>query len=83
MAKKKIKDFDVTIDTAKVDVEMKKEGENLDVKVDTAKVDVEVHKDEAGTTVTVEAENPIVEKIGNWLGRLFKRNLERKQNGNS
>lgn len=45
MAKKKIKDFEISIDTEKVDVKVKKKGDNVKVDVDTPKVDVNVTKE--------------------------------------
>jgi carbon monoxide dehydrogenase subunit G len=39
------KDFEVKVDTNKVDVNVKKEGDNLNVNIDTPKVDVNITKD--------------------------------------
>lgn len=46
MAKKKIEDFEVNVDTNKVDVKAKKEGENITVKVDTPNRSAEYTKKE-------------------------------------
>lgn len=46
MAKKKLKDFEVTVDTKKVDVKAKKEGENVTVKVETPNRSAEYIKTE-------------------------------------
>ena len=45
MAKKKIKDFNVSVDTEKVDVTIEKKGEDVKVNVDTPKVDVNIKKE--------------------------------------
>lgn len=45
MAKKKIKDINISVDTEKVDVTIEKKGDNVKVNVDTPKVDVNVTKE--------------------------------------
>jgi len=45
MAKKKIKDFEISVDTEKVDVKVKKKGDNVKVDVDTPKVDINITKE--------------------------------------
>lgn len=44
--KKKLEDFEVNVDTKKVDVKAKKEGENVTVKVDTPNRSAEYTKTE-------------------------------------
>jgi diaminopimelate epimerase len=95
MAKKKIKDFEISVDTEKVDVKVKKKGDNVKVDVDTPKVDVnvtkegekydseklDVHvkKDEAGTTVIVESDNSLLKKFGTWLSNIYVKRFNRKK----
>lgn len=45
MAKKKVKDFNVDVDTDKVDVKVEKKGKDLKVEVDTPNVDVKFTKE--------------------------------------
>ena len=45
MAKKKIKDINISVDTEKVDVKVEKKGDNVKVSVDTPKVDVNIKRE--------------------------------------
>lgn len=54
MAKKKIKDFDVTVDTEKVDVHVKKKGSDFDVDVKTQKVEVELKSEGENKTFKMD-----------------------------
>ena len=54
MAKKKIKDFDVTVDTEKVDVHVKKKGSDFDVDVKTQKVEVELKSEGENKTFNMD-----------------------------
>lgn len=44
--KKKLENFEINVDTNKVDVQAKKEGENITVKVDTPNISAEYVKTE-------------------------------------
>lgn len=54
MAKKKIKDFDVTVDTEKVDVHVNKKGSDFDIDVNTPKVDVELKSEGENKTFDMD-----------------------------
>jgi len=91
------KDFEVTVDTEKVDVNVKKEGDNINVNIDTPKVDVNITKDgkdksfsldskklkvqvdktEEGTTVNVEAGNNVLQKLGNWISKIYTKKFNK------
>ena len=54
MAKNKIKDFDVKVDTEKVDVHVKKKGSDFDVDVKTQKVEVELKSEGENKTFNMD-----------------------------
>ena len=71
MAKKKIKDINISVDTEKVDVNLKKEGDKKEFTLDGQKLDIHVEKTETGTVVTVDAQNSFLKKVGNWISKIF------------
>jgi len=71
MAKKKIKDINISVDTEKVDVNFKKEGDKKEFTLDGQKLDIHVEKTETGTVVTVDAQNSFLKKVGNWISKIF------------
>jgi hypothetical protein len=75
MAKKNVK---VTVDTDKVDIEIKKDEESKEFKLDSDKLDVHVKQDEKGTEVVVEAESSFMKKIGNFISRIFVKKFYKK-----
>ena len=70
-AKKEGKNVNVVVDTPKVDAELHIDGTKKEFKYDGQKLDVNVIKTEEGTTVTVDAQNSILKKIGNWLAKFY------------
>jgi len=75
--KKEGKNLDVVIDTPKVDVEVHTDEVKKEFKLDSEKLDVNVTKTEEGTTVTVEAENNILQKVGNWLAKFYAKKFNK------
>ena len=70
-AKKEGKKVNVVVDTPKVDAELHIDETKKEFKYDGQKLDVNVTKTEEGTTVTVDAQNSILKKIGNWLAKFY------------
>jgi hypothetical protein len=70
-AKKEGKNVNVVVDTPKVDAELHIDETKKEFKYDGQKLDVNVIKTEEGTTVTVDAQNSILKKIGNWLAKFY------------
>jgi hypothetical protein len=76
-AVKKDKKVDVVVDTPKVDVELHIDETKKEFKYDGQKLDVNVIKTEEGTTVTVDAQNSILKKIGNWLAKFYTKKFNK------
>ena len=70
-AKKEGKNVNVVVDTPKVAAELHIDETKKEFKYDGQKLDVNVIKTEEGTTVTVDAQNSILKKIGNWLAKFY------------
>lgn len=60
-----------------IDVTVKKEGDNIDIKLDTEKLDVNVVKTEEGTSVTVDAKNPLLKIAGKLLSKVLVKKLNK------
>jgi len=74
MAKKK-KDLNIDIDTKNIDVKVTRKDGEFHGKFDGKHIDVTIDKDENGTTIDIEGDGVISEKILNGLqklGRLIK-----------
>ena len=74
MAKKK-KDLNIDIDTKNVDIEVTRKDGKFHAEFDGKHIDVIVNKDENGTSVDIQGDGVISEKILNGLqklGRLIK-----------
>jgi hypothetical protein len=74
MAKKK-KDLNIDIDTKNIDVKVTRKGGEFHAEFDGKHIDVTIDKDENGTTIDIEGDGVISEKILNGLkklGRLIK-----------
>jgi hypothetical protein len=68
MAKKKIEDFEVNVDTNKVDIQAKKEGENVTVKVETPNRSAEYIKTEDEQSFKFDGKKLDVEVVKNEEG---------------
>jgi hypothetical protein len=60
-----------------IEVTVKKEGDNIDINLDTEKIDVNVVKTEEGTTVTVDAKNPLLRIAGKLLSKVLVKKLNK------
>lgn len=79
-AKKESKKFDATIDTPKVDIEIHADKEKKEFKYDGQKLDVEVKKTDKGTEVSVNTENGLLKRVGNFIGKLITRKFNKSEN---
>jgi hypothetical protein len=77
--KKKDKKLDVVVDTPKVDVTVKADEEEKKFVLDSRKLDVEVTKTDKGTTVKVEAETPVLQRVGKWVAHMMSKKFNRKK----
>lgn len=75
--KKEGKKVNVKVDTPKVDVEVHTDGEKKEFKLDTEKLDVNVVKTEEGTTVTVDAQNPLLKIAGNLISKVWLKKFKK------
>ena len=75
--KKKDKKVDVVIDTPKVDVEVHADEKKKTFVLDSRKLDVEVTKTAEGTTVKVEAQTPILKKVGLWVAHMMSKKFNK------
>lgn len=76
--KKKDKNLEVVIDTPKTDVVLTSNEEEKKFVLDSRKLDVEVTKTDEGTTVTVEAQTPMLQRAGKWIAHMMSKKLNRK-----
>ena len=76
-AKKEGKKVNVVVDTPKVDAELHIDETKKEFKYDGQKLDVNVTKTETGTTVTVDAQNSILKKVGNWLAKFYTKKFNK------
>jgi len=76
-AKKEGKKVNVVVDTPKVDAELHIDETKKEFKYDGQKLDVNVIKTEIGTTVTVDAQNSILKKVGNWLAKFYTKKFNK------
>lgn len=76
-AKKEGKKVNVLVDTPKVDAELHIDETKKEFKYDGQKLDVNVTKTETGTTVTVDAQNSILKKVGNWLAKFYTKKFNK------
>ena len=77
--KKKDKKLDVVVDTPNTDVELHTSEEEKKFVLDSKKLDVEVTKTNEGTTIKVEAQNPLLKRIGKWVAHMMSKKLNRKK----
>lgn len=75
--KKKDKNLDVVIDTPKVDVTVTANEEEKKFVLDSRKLDVEVTKTAEGTTVKVEAQTPVLKKVGAWVAHMMSKKFNK------
>lgn len=75
--KKEGKKVNVVVDTPKVDVEVNADGEKKEFKLDSEKLDVNVVKTEEGTSVTVDAKNPLLKIAGKLLSKVLVKKLNK------
>lgn len=75
--KKKDKKVDVVVDTPKVDVEVHATEEEKTFVLDSRKLDVEVTKTNEGTVVKVEAQTPVLKKVGKWVAHMMSKKFNR------
>lgn len=68
--------LNATYDGKNVDVEIKNTPEEKKFKYDSKKLDIEIEKTKEGTTVTVDAENGILQTIGKFISRIVLRRLK-------
>jgi len=76
-AVKKEKVVDVVVDTPNVDVTVHADEEKKKFVLDSRKLDVEVTKTDEGTTVTVEAQTPILKKVGLWVAHMMSKKFNK------
>lgn len=77
--KKEGKKLDAVVDTPKVDVEIHTDEIKKEFKLDSEKLDVNVTKTEEGTTVTVDAQNSFLKRVGNWLAKFYSRKFNKEK----
>jgi hypothetical protein len=77
--KKKDKNLEVVIDTPKTDVVLTSNEEEKKFVLDSRKLDVEVTKTDEGTTVKVEAQKPILKRVGKWVAHMMSKKFNRKK----
>ena len=80
MAKKKVApevEINAEVKVKKTRVSVKKKDKKVDVVVDTPKVDVEVTKTNEGTKVTVEAQTPVLKRVGKWVAHMMSKKFNR------
>lgn len=75
--KKKDKKVDVVIDTPKVDVEVHADEKKKTFVLDSRKLDVEVTKTAEGTTVKVEAQTPVLKRVGAWVAHMMSKKFNK------
>jgi hypothetical protein len=76
--KKKDKNLDVVVDTPNTDVEVHTTEEEKKFVLDSRKLDVEVTKTNEGTTVKVEAQTPVLKRVGKWVAHMMSKKFNRK-----
>jgi hypothetical protein len=75
--KKKDKNLDVVVDTPKVDVTVTANEEEKKFVLDSRKLDVEVTKTAEGTTVKVEAQTPVLKRVGAWVAHMMSKKFNK------
>jgi hypothetical protein len=94
MAKTKVKNVDLTVETEKSKVKVKKTGKKVDLVIDTPNVDVTFKKDENSKELNFDGKNVDVHvkqegenvqadiksssKLGKFLGKLILNRFKRK-----
>lgn len=68
--------LEASYDGKNVDVEIKNTPDEKKFKYDGKKLDVEIEKTKEGTTVTVDAQNGILQTIGKFISRIVLRRLK-------
>ena len=76
--KKKDKKLDVVVDTPNTDVEVHANEEEKKFVLDSKKLDVEVTKTNEGTAVKVEAQTPVLKRVGKWVAHMMSKKFNRK-----
>ena len=73
-----VKKLDVVLDTPNTDVEVHTTEEEKKFVLDSRKLDVEVTKTNEGTTVKVEAQTPVLKRVGKWVAHMMSKKFNRK-----
>ena len=76
-AVKKDKVVDVIVDTPNVDVTVHADEKENKFVLDSRKLDVEVIKTDEGTTVKVEAQTPVLKKVGLWVAHMMSKKFNK------
>jgi hypothetical protein len=76
-AVKKDKVVDVIVDTPNVDVTVHADEKEKKFVLDSRKLDVEVTKTAEGTTVKVEAQTPILKRVGAWVAHMMSKKFNK------
>ena len=76
-AVKKDKVVDVIVDTPNVDVTVHADEKEKKFVLDSRKLDVEVIKTAEGTTVKVEAQTPILKRVGAWVAHMMSKKFNK------
>jgi hypothetical protein len=75
--KKEGKKLEAVLDTPKVDVVLSSNEDKKEFKLDSEKLDVNVVKTEEGTTVTVDAQNPLLKIAGNLISKVWLKKFKK------
>lgn len=76
-AVKKDKVVDVIVDTPNVDVTVHADEKEKKFVLDSRKLDVEVIKTAEGTTVKVEAQTPVLKRVGAWVAHMMSKKFNK------
>ena len=76
--KKKEKNLNVEVETPKAKVVLTSDEEKKDFNYDGKKLDVQVTKTDAGTTVKVDAQTPVLKRVGKWVAHMMTKKFNRK-----
>ena len=76
--KKKDKKVDVKVETPKTRVVLTSDEEKKDFNYDGQKLDVHVTKTNEGTKVSVEAQTPVLKRVGKWVAHMMTKKFNRK-----
>ena len=76
-AVKKEKVVDILVDTPNVDVTVHTDEKEKKFVLDSRKLDIEVTKTDAGTTVTVEAQTPMLKRAGKWIANMMSKKFNK------